>query len=96
MSQTIPDIPISYAEWVDVNTLSGIPVGTATAIFNKGDSALYLYEGDVAPAVDSKDGVILSTLYNPFGVANVLPGSERIWARCAVIYKNTRLGIQIV
>ncbi len=94
MAQTIPDITITPAAWVDINTTSGIAVGSAFTITNKGGEAVYLYEGGTAPAVDSEDGEVLQ----PEGVRStgtVEVGSLKIWGRSANT-KTCRITVQEV
>lgn len=82
MAQTIPDISVSHDSWVDVNTISGVTVGTAAQITNKGVENVWLYEGTDAPSIDSKDGELLR-VDGVRSVATIAEGSLKIWARSA-------------
>lgn len=80
MAATLPDIPIGQT-WVDINTVSGIAVGTAIAILNKGNGEVRLIESDTIPAVDETDGLLLTTLENAYAMGSADAGSIRLWAK---------------
>lgn len=79
--KTIDDIKIPSESWVDLNTLSGISVGTPFDIQNKTTVWVQLYEGDDQPTSDEVDGRIMTNLGHSYGVATVLSGSLKIWAK---------------
>jgi hypothetical protein len=94
MAATLPDIELDY-NWVDLNTASGIAVGTAFDGINKGDNEAQLVESVVEPTADYSEGNIASTIQ--FGYANykVEAGSIRVWARSKSKTAPTTLSIQV-
>ena len=80
MADTIPDIELDYS-WVDLNTATGIPVGSKMEGLNKGDETVQLVEQESQPADDFRGGKLCST--QQFSYANffVQEGSLRVWAR---------------
>lgn len=91
MAQTIEDIPVDNTAWVDLNTESGISVGTKMLITNKSDTWGLLYEGAVAPSIDSVDGVLITNLNKSYATAIILAGSLKIWA----IAKKEGVGLKL-
>lgn len=81
MANTIPDISVSTSEFVSVNTLTGILIGTAVTLQNKGQSDIYFVESDVKPADNSTDGLIITTINRPFSIGNSTAGSNELWVR---------------
>ncbi len=78
---TINDIIIPNDAWVDLNTVSGIPVGSAFDIQNKTTVWVQLYESNSEPDLDETSGRILTNLGYNYGVATILKDSEKIWAK---------------
>lgn len=78
-------VTINVDDWVDVNTLSGAPVGNAIRIQNISSYDFYIYESSTKPV--STDGPVV---YNPshgaLSVADITAGSLRIWAKPVSIY----------
>jgi len=83
MSQTIPDIEIGDS-WVDLNTTSGVAVGSEFIIQNKKTTWILLYEGTDAPLSTSTAGVYLTNLDRPDGKCTVRSGSLKVWAKSTV------------
>ncbi len=52
-----PDISLAAGIWHNIYTASGIAPGTPILIVNKGSSTAFMWEGSVAPAQSSWDGV---------------------------------------
>jgi hypothetical protein len=94
MSQTIPDIHVDDTAWVDVNTASGVAVGSKFRITLKSTTWCRLYEGTVAPAIDSKDGEVITDKYNPYNVAVIPAGSSKIWARSSSEGRSSDIMVQ--
>jgi hypothetical protein len=80
MAQTNPDITIPTEDFVSINTLSGIAVGTAMTITNKSSSYILLAEG-TKPAATSEDGVLVSPMSDTYAIADIPSGSLEIWAK---------------
>lgn len=81
MSQTIPDITLNSTSFTDINTQSGISVGTAMIIQNKGTSNIVIQESVLQPDPTSEDGLIMTNIFSPYSRADISAGSIRIWAR---------------
>lgn len=80
MAQTNQDITIN-TEWVNVNQVTGIPVGTPFQLQNKGSNDIVIQEASTAPAQGTKDGFLLTTVNYGNALANVSSGSLTLWAR---------------
>ena len=94
MAQTIPDITVDSTAWVDLNTASGVVVGTKMQVTNKSTPWVRLYEGATAPAVTSKDGEVLTNKPNPDSSGIVVAGSLKIWAICASEGFGSKVSVQ--
>ena len=96
MAQTLPDVEVTNSAWVDINTVTSIPVGTAIDIYNKGTESCLLYEGDTAPSINSREGQMLTSIKHPYAKASVLAGSLKIWAKIPTNGVDTLLAVQEV
>ena len=94
MAQTIPDITITGAAWVDVNTASGVAVGALMDITNKGIYDIRLYEGTTPPSTSSSEGVPLTSMYRSYATARVPAGSLKIWAKCSSASATSYIVVQ--
>lgn len=95
----IPDIPFS-ASWVDINTVSGVSVGSPFLIQNKRSTWAIIQESDTAPSNDSTDGSLLSPMGDPSGKCYIQQGSGKIWIKSfsgvsGAVNINDGLSIQI-
>jgi hypothetical protein len=86
MPATIADIEIGDA-WVDLNTTSGIAVGSEFTIQNKRSTWILLHESTSQPSANETSGVYLTNLDRPDGKGKVVTGSLKIWA------KSTKAGV---
>lgn len=86
-------ISVTGSSWLDVNTLSGVTVGTAFSIQNVGAAIVYLYESSTPPV--EVDGVILfdALTSGPNSTAYISSGSQKIWVKVADPFKQTFLRI---
>ena len=75
------EVPVGD-DWVDINTASGITSGTAIEVMNKGNNTVFLTESVSIPTEDNV-GKVLTNINRPYAVADILTGSDTIWARCA-------------
>lgn len=94
MAETIPNILVDSTAWVDVYSEANIPVGDPMELVNKGTTWCQLYEGDVAPSLDSDDGDLLSNYSNNYATATVLEGSLKIWALSTVEGRSLNLAVK--
>ena len=81
MAETIPDIPLSSTEYISLNVESGIAVGTAARVLNKGHAWVRLIESATKPDSDSADGTWLSTFPSDKSERCITTGSLEIWAK---------------
>lgn len=93
MSDTLPDIQISNTEYSDINTLTGLAVGTSLAISNKSTSPILLQISSTKPADDSTDGELLSI--NPYStsVKVITSGENTVWAK-SLRYTDAVISVQ--
>lgn len=96
MATTIPDVFVDSTTWVDIYTVTGIPVGTALNIINKSVTWCKLYEGNTPPALSVKDGDLLSNYSNNYATANILAGSLKIWALSSQEGRSLKLQVKAV
>jgi hypothetical protein len=80
MSATITDIEIG-GTWVDLNTVSGITVGSEFTIQNKRSSWVLLHESSTEPLAAEMSGVYLTDLSKSSGRCTVKSGSLKIWGK---------------
>lgn len=62
MAATLPDITISNTAYTDVYSETGITVGTAVVIQNKGNYPVFLQTTASAPTASSENGFVISPL----------------------------------
>lgn len=86
MATTIPDVLLDNTAYQNINTLSGIAVGTKVILQFKGSGSIRLQIKPTQPIVNSMDGVQLSTL--EFYIVD--SGESTIWAR-----GTGRLSVQV-
>ena len=82
-------------EWVDVNTLTGIPVGTDLALQCTGVNWLKLQESDTVPATLDQ-GNILTGVASTSSEAIVTNSPLRLWARSSSSNKTAELAVQAI
>ena len=81
MAATIPDIVVPYNDWLDLNTASGIAVGTAMIIKNKSQTSVRIQEGTTKPDANSTDGEVLTSMALDYAGARVKSNSLKIWVK---------------
>lgn len=72
-------IDITGDSWIDLNTLSTIPVGTKCKILNCGTAPLLIRENSLMP--EDGDGVTITTTNHGYAQVNISDGSERLWIK---------------
>jgi hypothetical protein len=91
MADSIADINIPTGVWTDVMAASGIAVGTAVSVYNKGNQPCLLANKATAPL--SVYGAPLYAGGNPGSNLTVIAGTTGLW--CYVINKGgTVLAVQ--
>ncbi len=96
MSETIPYISVDSTDWVNLNTESGIAVGTAMSISTPSASTGRLVESATKPALDFDGGEIITNYRYSNNVASVLAGSLDIWAIASVEGRPINISVQEV
>lgn len=95
MSITNIQIPTT---WVDINTLSGVAVGTAMTLQNQSTHRIRLTESTSTPTDSDLGKVILPlNIENNGSDATITAGSLKIWARLdypSSVPKYGRLAVQ--
>ena len=77
MANTLPSINLTPADWTNLNTTSGIAVGTSIEIQNQSSQAITLAISPTKPAIGFK-GVLVPPL--PSEIAVVGTGESIVWA----------------
>ena len=90
----IPDKNINGTDWSSVNVLSGLPIETPMAIQLKTNAMILLFESDTKPTAQSKDGVLVSNIFNEDSTKIITANSLEIWAKCANDYDSAIINIQ--
>lgn len=91
MSVTRPDVVIPNATWVDLYAGSGISVGTAVTVINKGNYPCQLVIKATAPT-DTSLGFPLPASDKVGNYAYVAASEVGLWAYCP--QRTTRLLVQ--
>ena len=76
----IQDVPLAD-DWLDLNTYTGIAVGTAMNIQNDGAYHFRIQESSTEP-VSENEGFRVTTLGADYAAPTVRSGSLKIWVRC--------------
>lgn len=94
MPDTLPLIELSDEEYVDLNTLSGITVGSAISIQNQSDyGAVRLSISSTKPEPDTDKYVLLYP--DPRFLANIDSGETTVWAMAHTI-PGVPVAVQVV
>ncbi len=80
MADTIPDISVLRASYVDVNTLTGIAAGTKLILSNKSTSRIRLQIAAAQPAASSVAGEIIWPGPAATSIKEVTAGENTVWA----------------
>ena len=80
MPEYIPDLIIPSDQYVSINSLSGVAVGTAMTIQLKSNDWVRLVESATQPASTVTDGIQMSNMYSNYAVATTKTLSLEIWA----------------
>ncbi|UNY40442.1 hypothetical protein KLEP7_gp194 [Pseudaeromonas phage vB_PpeM_ KLEP7] len=94
MAQTINDIKVPSTDWVSVNTLSGLSIGTSILIQNKAPAWILLYESATKPNAALKDGSLLTNLEGQEPSKMISSGSLEIWAKSTIEGCCGRINVQ--
>lgn len=82
MANTRPDVKnIPSDSWVNLNTLSGISVGTAMSIQNKAQNVLLLFISPTQPTASSNDGIAVYDFPSELSVVEIDSGEDIVWAK---------------
>ena len=90
----ISDKSIDGSDWSSVNVLSRLSIGTPMAIQLKTNAMIILFESSTKPTAQSKDGVLVSNIFNEDHTKIITANSLEIWAKCANDYDNAIINIQ--
>ncbi|WP_017445803.1 hypothetical protein [Gayadomonas joobiniege] len=78
---TKSDVKIEIGDWVNINTLSGIPAGTNFRITNKGDHRVDICEAPVKPNPLDKIGDPITDINGPLPIIFVENYTDPIWVK---------------
>ncbi len=88
MANNLPRIPVQH-DWVDLNTESGIAVGTAIKVQHVGGSSCDIVLSAVEPTID------IGEVIEPFKFVGVSSGETgTLWARARAISGSANLSVQ--
>lgn len=90
----IQDKSIGGSDWSSVNVLSGLPIGTPMAIQLKTNAMIILFESSTKPTAQSKDGVLVSNIFNEDSTKIITANSLEVWVKCANDYDSATINIQ--
>lgn len=96
MSESLQDITINSTEFISLNAESGITIGDAFWIQNKGFYPFYLIESATQPTDNSNGGVLVSNKYHPTSTIQISTGSLNSWARVVNNGKSTTIYPEVV
>lgn len=83
MADTIPDIKVSGAEWIDLYAVTGITVGNDLSIMNKSSRDVLIQETASQPLASSDDGRILSRYNTMIHEIHMYNSPSGAWAKCS-------------
>lgn len=81
MTDTIQDVEVPIDEYVDLNTLSGLPAGTAVVITNKSTGWCRLQVTSVKPLASSTAGEPITNLPHNTAIKFITAGESTVWAK---------------
>lgn len=94
MAETVPNITVPFDQYLDLNTASGIAVGTAMQVFNRGTQHILIQESAAQPLTSSNDGVELTNTSQDYADCTVEVGSLTIWVKSASDNKAGLVSVQ--
>lgn len=94
MAEHLPNITVTGDEFISVNAVSGIAVGTAFWMQNKGFYLTHLIESATKPANDSDEGLVIGNIHSNISDPKVAAGSLEIWVRCQHVGKSNSLFVE--
>lgn len=94
MAETLPDVLVDSTAWVDLNTATGIAVGTPMNIVNKSVTWCKLYESSTTPSLSVDGGDLISSYDKNYASANTKSGSLTIWALSTIEGRTLKLAIK--
>lgn len=81
MADSIADVLVTESAWVDVYTTTGIPIGNALFMVNKGAHTVLVWIGASAPPVSSTDGYPLYPVDHGINYGTVDAGESGVWVK---------------
>lgn len=93
MAAVIPDISLGD-DWISVNVESNIPVGSPFIIQLKTNYMALLQESVTKPSINSKDGVLMSNVFESESTKVVTPNSIEVWCKAANQGETAILNVQ--
>lgn len=89
MSDTLDNIRLTKDSYKDINTLSGIPVGSSISLQNQSNEFMRVSIGSSQPSVDSLKYFLLK---DDISVTATIPaGENRVW-----VYGEGYLHVEVV
>lgn len=88
--KSFPSITLSDNQWTNLNTLFGIPVGTALNVSNSGSNGCYIYINNLPPTSNT-DGYLINRVADTTQSLNLSEGVETVWVKG----ENSRLNVNL-
>ena len=89
MAATLPDVTITNTAYTDLYDATGIAVGTAVILQNKGSQPVFLQTTLAAPSASSEAGFVIS----PLEILTVDAAEAGLWARSSAF--SGHLSVQV-
>lgn len=89
MAATLPDVVITSTAYTNLYSATGIAVGTAVILQNKGNQPVFLQTTAASPSASSGDGFVIS----PLEILTVDAAEVGLWARSAAF--GGHLSVQV-
>lgn len=83
MASDIPNIQVPYSQWLNLNTTSGVEVGSMMGLINMGATDILVEEGSVQPSKSSLGSAYLTPRSEPNASCTVTKNSGTIWVKSA-------------
>lgn len=85
---------IPHSDWVSVNTLTGIPIGTKLYLVNQGQANITLQVSSTKPDISDFEGKLLKEVETEQSRTTLLATAEELWARSKTPTADGQLFVQ--
>lgn len=96
MADTLPDVAIVSTAWTSLNNATGLAIGTALEIQNKGTAWVRLVESLTQPDPTDTRGPLLTSFSYNYPDAFIPSGAGEVWAIVTEPGRTALLSVQEV